>query len=88
MQFYHSTGQYLKLTRDVYCRKFIADISDGTLYLYTNVYRLFCSDGLFVYADSGGSGNKIHLFWQTYFNNITFLNYSESNTKLRQTLIL
>ena len=63
MQFYHTSGQYLKLTRDVYCRKFIADISDGTLYIYTNGYRLFCSDGLFVYSDSGGSGNKIHIFY-------------------------
>jgi len=59
---YSSNDTYVALDRDVYLKRFIADISDGSLLVHMNGFRLFASEGIFVYADSGGNGNELRFF--------------------------
>ena len=57
---YSSDDQYVALSRDVYCKRFIANVSSGNLLVHMNGFRLFASEGIFVY--SSGTNNQLRFF--------------------------
>ncbi len=55
-------GRYIRLERDVYLKRLILGIDDGDIKVHMNGYRLFASEGIFIYSDSGGSSNYVLFF--------------------------
>ena len=57
-----ATDSAIQLERDVYVKRLILDIQNSSLSFKMNGYRLFASEGIFVYSDSGGSTHNANIF--------------------------
>ena len=57
-----ATDSAIQLERDVYVKRLILDIQNSSLSFKMNGFRLFASEGIFVYSDSGGSSHNANIF--------------------------
>ena len=53
-----TAGNVVELARDVYLRVVIFDVTQGDLYVNTNGFRFFASEGIFIYGTAVGD-NKV-----------------------------